>query len=234
MNVINIGKLKIICSLKCGSTFVNNIRYCLEKDNLLNSVTIKKNIFVLRAPFERIISYYLNKLINVKGKRKPLWHKNPIKIYESDFNNIHCFIDKKYKKLYNNYKFSDLSFENFLNIIFTINIDHLEEHLKPQKKSFNACELDEVDIIDLNSLSEVLIHYFKSQDIDIIPYLKNDYNSTKYNTNLDVYCGDWKLNDYMEKETPNKKINNYFNKEMLKKFNIYYKDDIDIFKKYIN
>ena len=51
MNVINIGKLKVICSPKCGSTFVNNIRYCLEKDNLLNSVTIKKKYICIKRTF---------------------------------------------------------------------------------------------------------------------------------------------------------------------------------------
>jgi len=234
MTTINIGKLKIKSSLKCGTTFIHSIKYCLERDNLLNNTTINKNIIILRNPYERIISYYLNKLINTKGYRKPLWHKNPDKLYDTEFNNIHFFIDNKYKNLYNNYYFSDLSFKDFLNILFTINIDHLEPHLIPQKYILNESNLNEFDIIDLNLLTDTLIGYFQLQNININPYLKNEYNSTIYDNKLDIYCGNWKLNSYKEKGTPNnKKIDNYFDKELLNKFNNYYKDDIDIFNYYI-
>ena len=234
MTTINIRKLKIKCSLKCGTTFIHSIKYCLERDNLLNNITIDKNIIILRNPYERIISYYLNKLINTKGYRKPQWHKNPVKQYETDCNNIHFFIDQKYKKLYNNYYFYDLSFKEFLNILFTIDINHLEPHLLPQKYILNESNIDEFDIIDLNLLTDTLIDYFQLQNINIIPYLKNEANSTIYDNKLDICCGNWKLNNYKEKGTPNNKnIDNYFDEELFNKFNNYYKDDIDIFNYYI-
>lgn len=234
MNIIDIGKLKVVTSLKCGSTFLHNIKFCLEKDNLINNITMDKQIIILRNPYDRIISYYLNKLINSKGKRCPIWHKNSVMEYCTDFNNIYQLIDDKYKHLYEQELLINLSFTDFLDVLFKIDINHLEPHLLPQKQILNDTNLNTHDIIDLNSLTDTLINYFNLHNINIIPYLNNHYNSTIYNKSLNIYCGDWKIKDYKDNDTPNNTIYNYFNEEMLNKFNNYYKDDIHIFTNYTN
>ena len=161
--------------LVTSNSFNSTSKHIISNTIYWNDYRDYQKTFVLRKPYERTISLFIDKFIKAQkywlDAGKPFDYRG---IYQLHFG---------YSPLIKDYAPDDLTFEHFINNLFDKFKKHFklwDEHLSLQITSdFKEVALGETEIIRLNDLSELLKEWSMSRGIKKIKDVKDNQSFGK-------------------------------------------------------
>ena len=212
------GTKKIIFgwSAKCGCSHIKNIYWFLQNGNIDNIIhtsndncklpddlTDYTTIIIIRNPFKRIVSGFLDKY-KKDGSFRKYWKYDNI-----TFSMFINEIEKKNWKMIDKHHFTPQTTEQFNDKIF-------------ESKNIKFFDIENIDYEYIEKLYNIDIP-------EIILNKKQGHERQKYDKDITTYVYDMNLDDYIFN---NIDIKYFYNEELKNKICEIYKNDFILFKKY--